>query len=121
MSEFKAKCILFDIKTKSSTECTVTSVQDIIDIASNGVKDDIVQINIDKYHKVYYNHADKGRGVSGWVIKHAYFDSVLKTWINKRDRDFFVGDKLLFVLCDDNNPIDITEDAYNFITSCISC
>lgn len=119
MSSFKAKCILFNTDTQEGTEVTVKSSQDIIDMLGGS---SVSQINIDKYHKVFYNPSIENfnNGVSGWVHLKEELDESNGVWVSTEGKDYFVGDKILIVLCDDTKPIDIDDTAKEFIISCIS-
>lgn len=119
MSSFKAKCILLDTNTQECTEVIVKSSQDIIDMFGGS---SVSQINIDKYHKVFYNPSSENfdNGVSGWVHLKEELDESNSVWVSTEGKDYFVGDKILLVLCNDTKPIDMTDTAKEFIMSCIS-
>lgn len=119
MSSFKAKCILFDTNTQEGTEVIARSTQDIVDMLGGS---SVSQINIDKYHKVFYNPSDENfnKGVSGWVYLKEELNENINAWVSTESKDYFVGDKILLVLCDDTKPIDMTDTAKEFIMSCIS-
>lgn len=118
---FCAKCVLFNIKTEEKSEVTVSSIEDIIQVIANGDRDKICQVSIDKYNKVYYCLDDRiGFGVSGWIKEHEYYEESIDSWIPFESKDFFSGENLLFVLCNDSVPIDITKDALDFMMSCVT-
>ena len=119
MSSFKAKCILLDTNTQECTEVTVKSSQDIVDMLGGS---SVSQINIDKYHKVFYNPSEENynKGVSGWVYLKEELNEDIGVWVSTEGKDYFVGDKILLVLCDDEKPIDINDTEKEFIISCIS-
>lgn len=119
---FKAKCLLFNKDTKEFTEQIITNTKDIIDIIGGGIKGATTQVNVDKYHKVYFNSCDEfiERGVSGWINTKEYYNYDTNTWVTEEGKEYFTGDEILLVLCSDEYPVDITEDAKDFIMSCIS-
>lgn len=122
MGDFKARCILFDTDTYEKSEVTVESIEDIVNIIGDGIKDSIRQIDITKYHKVYYNNSEKllKNGVSGWINGLMRYDDSLESYIESDFKEYFVGNKLLLVLCDDKFPVDMNEDDLNLIMSCIN-
>lgn len=119
MSSFKAKFVLFDTKTKECTDVILNGAQEVIDLLGGS---SVSQINIDKYHKVFYNPSNENftRGISGWVYMKEELDESIGVWVPTSNKDYFIGDKILLSLCDDKKPIDITETAKEFIISCIS-
>lgn len=122
MGDFKARCVLLDTDTNEKSEVTVESIEDIVNIIGDGIKDSIRQIDITKYHKVYYNNSAKllKNGVSGWINGLMRYDDSLGSYIESDFKEYFVGNKLLLVLCDDKFPVDMNEDDLNLIMSCIN-
>lgn len=124
---FSANSILCHIDTDNSTmtyeEVTITSQEDIFNLIGDGKVGSVKQVNIDKYHKVFYDYTDEAfsNGVSARVKTYAYHDKEARKWVDFESEEFVLGDKLLLVLCDDKVPIDMTEDAKQFIISCINC
>lgn len=58
----------------------------------------LTQVNLSKYYKLYYDSYD--------------FDDGVKARCNDmNDETYFLSGKLLFVLCDDEKPVDITDEA----------
>lgn len=119
---FNSKCLLFNKNTGNFTEVVVNSIQDIIEIVGGGVKTDVTQVNIDKYHKIYYNSSEASmvNGVSGWITLKEEYDEMTGNWISCKNKDYFTGDEILLVLCDDKKPINITDEAKEFMISCIN-
>lgn len=117
--KFKAKCRLLNIKTNKVNEVTVTSIEDIIQVVENGYKDKVAQISIDKYHKVYYSTLGMEKGISCWVDIVSTYDETTGTWKDFKGTDYIVGDNILIVFCNDEYPVDLTDEAYSFITSCL--
>lgn len=60
--------------------------------------ENVTQVNLSKYFKVYYDSRAFEDGVSGRCT-------------DMMGEEFFLSDRLLFVLCDDEKPIDMTEEA----------
>lgn len=117
--DFNAKCILFDIETKECSEVSITSIKDIFDVFGNAEDTKVSQVNIDKYNKVYYDASNLEDGITGWCSTFAEHDEIEGDWLARNGNDYLTGSKLLFVLCDDNKPIDITEECKEYIISCL--
>ena len=71
---------------------------------------------------MYYNNSAKllKNGVSGWINGLMRYDDSLGSYIESDFKEYFVGNKLLLVLCDDKFPVDMNEDGSNLIMSCIN-
>lgn len=117
MDSFSARCIFFNIDTKEEKEVTVFSVEDIRSLFES--KDKVTQINIDKYHKVYYDASRISEGISSWCSVYETYDSETGFWEDCIGKDFILGNNVLLVLCDDTKPIDITEESKEFMISCL--
>lgn len=114
MCDFEATCLLFNIKTKESREVVVHSKEEIVSIVSPAK--DTSQISIDKYHKVFYDFDKVSGGVTGWVQIDKTFDG-FTTWVSCSEKDFICGDEVMLILCDDTKPINMTDEAKDFIIS----
>lgn len=122
MKTFEARCVLYNIKTKEKLDELIRNAQDIFDIIGDGNRDRVSQVDIDMYHKIYYNKNELENGISGWVTLTEEYDTYTKSWASVSNaRDYIAGDFVLLVLCDDKTPIDITDKAEEFIISCIKC
>lgn len=99
-----AKCIaLFNTDGKWVSQAhNISSVDDILNFFSPCEKS-VEQINLDKYHKVYYS-PDKidSRGIMGITT-------------DSEDERKMLTSPLLLVYCDDIQPINMTETAEKFI------
>lgn len=120
MSDFNAKCVLYNIKSETLKEEVISSKQDIFDIVGNGNKNSVSEVKIDKYHRLYYSKETMENGVSGRVKCLSRYDEYMETWIPCDDFEYFFGDDVLFVFCDDKIPIDITEESIKLIRECLT-
>lgn len=112
---FNVKAILFNVKTNESKEVTfrgMETVEELLDTSS------ISQISIDKYHKIYFNSSESviSNGITGWVTIDKEYDSNLG-WVDTVQKEFIAGENIVLLLCDDSQPIDMTEKAKEFIIS----
>lgn len=120
MSDFSARCVLYNIKSKTLKEKAISSKQDIFDIVGDGSKDSVSEVKIDKYHRLYYSKETLKDGVSGRVKVLSRYDEYIGTWMPCDDFEFIFGDEVLFVFCDDKIPIDITEESIKLIRECLT-
>ena len=104
--EFNAKVLLLKKveKTWIDEVAVVTSVSDMRAL----IGDDITQVNLSKYEKVYYSPDSIGvRGEVSAMVKDVDGDR------------HFMGDILLLVECNDEKPVDITEETLTKIKEAI--
>lgn len=101
--DFNAKCIkLHKEKDWVKTEVIIKSIKDLRDVFSP-YSDEVHQINIDKYHKVYTSVS--------FLNERQSLDGRVET--NEEGVQMLVS-PILLVLCDDTKPINISEDSLSF-------
>lgn len=101
--EFNAKATLLtknehDIWDES--EVVISSIDSMKTIVGN----DIFQVDLSKFEKVYYSPSS--------ISKRGQISSVVIDGFGER---FFMGDILLVVQCNDEKPVDISEETLKSI------
>lgn len=94
---YNAKAVLLTRDSDGNWEetiKTISSKNDFLVLFGDG----LTQVNLSKYFKLYYDSSDFENGV-------------MARCIDMNDEVYFLSGKLLFVLCDDEKPIDITNEA----------
>lgn len=94
---YNAKAVLLTRDSNGNweeTEKFVSSRDDFLVLFGDG----LTQVNLSKYFKLYYDSSDFENGV-------------MARCKDINDEDYFLSGKILFVLCDDEKPIDITDEA----------
>lgn len=115
---YKAKGVVYNTNNGVSQDVILTSVEDMAVALGNCKKENLCQIDIDKYHKICYNIGVlENSGISGWVKTDKFYDRVRGTWSEFNGKEFFTGDKILLFYCNNDNPVDITDKARDFIIS----
>lgn len=117
--EFLAKCVLYNIETKEKKEVCVKSIEDIKKVVTGDEQGQLTQINIDKYHKAYNSADNSITGIAGWIKTLGEYSEISDDWSEDVSREVLLSNEILFVLCNDDKPIDITEDALEFMISCL--
>lgn len=95
---YSAKAVLLTRDSDGNWEetiKTISSKNDFLVLFGDG----LTQVNLSKYFKLYYD-------------SNNFENGVMARCIDMDDEVYFLSGKLLFVLCDDEKPIDITSEAF---------
>lgn len=97
--EFFAEVIVMKRQEDGKWEEKSLVVRNVNDIklAFNG--DEVTQVNLNKYHKVFYTTKD--------IERHG---SICSKVVDESGDLFFMASPVMLVLCDDEKPISITGD-----------